>query len=129
MKYEKRHHAYSATLGGVSVPADRLINDLDTEDQKMAIHYVGTYSEYNPISIKRHSAIGSICIAVHKDSNGSFQKEFKLEGFNSELRKGVPFEREPGISNLGISLSKQDLLRIAHAMDDSDYFGIRFYND
>lgn len=43
MKEELRHYAYSPTIGGRSVPAHNLINNLG----KHALFYIGTFSENN----------------------------------------------------------------------------------
>lgn len=125
MKYERRHYAYTPIKGGTSVPDSRLINDLDTEDSKMAIHYIGTFSEYNPIHYKRNVE-GLLASAVVKSSTSLFcQKEFNCHG--QSVKNNAPMA-EPGHCNLSLSLNKQELLLIANAMDDSDVFNVSYYN-
>lgn len=110
MKYEKRHHAYKPTLGGSSVPSDSLINDLG----KRAIDYIGTFSEYNPIGYSNRMAV-----IVRKNNCTHYpQRDFKLKGF--QLKSGMGYHSEKFNNNYGIKFSKEDLLRIAHTMDETD---------
>lgn len=110
MKYEKRHHAYKPTLGGRSVPADNLINDL----KERAIDYIGTFSEMNPIGYENQLAV-----IVRKDNCTIHpQKDFKLKGF--KLKAGMGYHGTEFNNNYGIKFSKQDLLRIANEMDTTD---------
>lgn len=111
MKYEKRHYAYSPTLGGSSIPADRLINELESQD----VNYIGTFSKFNPIGYE-----DGLSVVVVKDFGASInqQKDFKLDGFR--LKRGLSYHGSNFNNNNSISFSKQDLLRIANEMDDTN---------
>lgn len=114
MEHRLYHRAYKPTLGGVAVPKDRLINDL--EDR--ATDYIGTFSEYNPIGF-----VNPLLAVVVKDTCTHFpQKAFILPGFN--LKHGMGYHGSRFNNNYSIKFSKQDLLRIAHAMDETDYLHI-----
>ena len=112
MNYEKKHHAYKVTLGGLAIPVNEPINGLDRPGRKMATHYIGTYSEFNPIGYR-----SGLSVVVRKPyTNESFpQKDFKLKGFT--LRGGLNSCGGDFNTNHSISFTKQELLRIAHAMD------------
>lgn len=119
MKYELRHYSYKPTLGGKSVSAENLINALDDR----AIHYVGTFSEINPLHVTSQCVI---YIRKRWDRTGEIQHPIKLNGltFKSSVNSAGG-----GISLLGgFSLNKQDLLRIANAMDETDEFNVSEIN-
>jgi hypothetical protein len=111
MEYEKKHYAYRPTIGGSSVSTDKLINDL----KEKAIYYIGTFREYNPIGYQ-----DGIAAIVRKETTKSVnqQKDFNLPGF--KLKRGMGYHGTDFNNNKAISFSKQDLLRIANAMDDTD---------
>lgn len=110
MKYEKRHRAYSPTIGGLSVPSESMINDL----KERAAHYIGSYSEFNPIGFK-----DKLAIVVRKQTCTHYpQKDFKLPGF--KLKSGMGYHGSEFNNNYGVKFSKQDLLRIANEMDITD---------
>jgi hypothetical protein len=109
MEYDKRHVAYRPTIGGRSIPADRLINDLGED----AIHYIGTYSEFNPIGI-----YNGMLVTVRKKQSVFPKKDFKLRGFI--LQGGLSTCGGNITCNKSISISKVDLLRICAAMDEDD---------
>ena len=111
MDYEKRHYAYRPTIGGSSVLASKLINDL----KEQAVNYIGTFKEYNPIGY-----VDGIAVIVRKQNTKSVnqQKDFILPGF--ELKRGMGYHGSDFNNNKAINFSKQDLLRIANAMDDTD---------
>lgn len=110
MKYEKMHRSYRHVVGGKAVPSDKLINDLGDD----AIYYIGTFSEYNPIGIKNNLAV-----FVKKEWNGTNQKrDFKLKGYEQKSAGGYCGAKNN--YNVSLKFSKEQLLRIANAMDDSD---------
>lgn len=111
MEYKLMHRAYRPTIGGLAVSNDKLINDL--KDQ--AINYIGTFSEYNPIGYEDR-----IAVYIKKETTSSInqQKPFKLPGFR--LKRGMSYHGSDFNNNKAISFDKQDLLRIANAMDDTD---------
>lgn len=110
MKHEIMHRAYKPTIGGLAVPKDRLINDLGDR----AVDYIGSYSEYNPIGYS-----DGMAVVVRKETCTHYpQRPFKLPGF--ELEDGLSYHSSEFNNNLGIKFSKQDLLRIANAMDETD---------
>ena len=112
MKYELKHYAYRPTIGGKSVPyGDKIINDLE----KDAINYIGTFSEYNPIGLQQ-----SMAVYIKKETTSSINQQipFKLLGFRLQL--GLGYHGSKFNNNRAIKFSKQELLRIAHAMDETD---------
>lgn len=111
MKYEIRHRSYRPTIGGKSVPKSKTINDLG----KDAVYYIGSFSEFNPLGY-----VDDIAVYVKKEPTASInqQKPFKLPGFN--LKKGMGYHGSDFNNNRAVEFSKQDLLRIANAMDDTD---------
>lgn len=111
MKYEIRHRSYRPTIGGKSVPEGSMINDLGDH----AVYYIGSFSEFNPIGL-----IDDIAVYVRKETTTSInqQKPFKLIGF--ELEGGLNYHGDTFNNNEAIEFSKEDLLRIANAMDDTD---------
>lgn len=109
MDYEKRHVAFKPTLGGHSISADKTINELG----KDAIHYIGTYSEYNPIGL-----VDNMLVFVKKYQSIHPKTDFKLHGF--KLSGGEHTCGGNVTINNSVSFSKQDLLRIANAMDVDD---------
>jgi hypothetical protein len=113
MKHELRHFAFKPTIGGRSVPADQLINDLED----MAVHYVGTFSEYNILFQNKE-----IIAYVYKNwtRTGGMQKAINLPGLNFGSGKSYAGGELNSFGQFG--LNKQDLLRIANAMDDTDTF-------
>ena len=112
MKYELRHVANSINKG-VSVLADRLINDLGED----AIHYKGTYSECNPLAKS-----GNLAVAVIKSGTPNApQKDFQVK---LPRRSGIGFHGSDYNNNTSIVFNKSDLLSIANAMDDEDRFHI-----
>jgi hypothetical protein len=118
MKHELKHRSYRPTVGGQAVGIDKLINDLDNPE-----YYTGTYSVYNPIGINGR---GDLAVHVHKQWTGSSneQKPFRLEGFR--LKSGMHLHSEDYNCNSSVGFSKQDLLRIANAMDDTDIFQVDY---
>jgi len=105
------HRAYRPTIGGLAVPEDRLINDL----KDMAIYYIGSFSEFNPIGL-----IGRLAVYVRKNTTVSInqQHDFKLPGF--VLKSGLGYHGSDFNNNTAIKFTKRDLLRIANEMDDTD---------
>jgi len=114
MKHEMMHRAYRPTIGGKAVPASKLINDLG----KDAIHYIGTFAEYNPIGMVE--ADGNCLTAVVRKEVCTIraQNEFSLPGFKLEV--GLSYHGSDFNNNGAMEFTKQDLLRIAHAMDEDD---------
>lgn len=111
MKYELRHHSFKPTIGGKSVPIDRVINDLG----ESALYYVGTFSEYNPLYLGRNSLL---YIRKNWTMDGSIQHPINLKGLKF---KGGINSSGSGIDTYGgFQLTKQDLLMIANAMDETD---------
>ena len=115
MEYDRRHHAYKPSMGGRSVPDDCVINDL----KEAAINYVGTYSEYNPIGLR-----DNIFLVVRKPLSIIPKRDFKLYGF--QLSGGQHTCGGNITVNESVSLSKQDLLRIANEMDSDDILLISY---
>ena len=116
MEYNIMHRAYCPTKGGVSVPKDKTINDLG----KMAIHYIGTFSEYYPLDVK-----GELVTYIRKDWTRQaqyYQKHIVLKGL--EIKKASSHCGGNVCNNNGVSFTKQDLLRIANAMDETDTLNI-----
>lgn len=113
MEYKLMHRSYRPTKGGRAVPGDKLINDLG----KDAVDYIGTFSEYNPIGLNSRE---DLAVHVVKETTQSVnqQKPFKLEGF--KVKSGMHLHSDKYNCNSSVAFSKQDLLRIAHAMDDTD---------
>lgn len=110
MEYDKRHHAYRPTIGGRSVPASKMINDLE----KDAIYYIGTFSEYNPIGINN-----GMLVTVRKKTDSIYPKrDFKLKGFN--LSGGLNTCGGNITCNQSIGFTKTQLLQICAAMDEDD---------
>ena len=114
MRYKRMHRAYHPLKGGAAVPADRLINDLGDSGED----YIGTFSEHNPLG---YSHRGNIAVTVLKDASDDLakpQKDFKLPGF--VVKESIGMHSEDFNNNGSVQFSKQDLLQIANAMDDSD---------
>lgn len=111
MKHEIRHRAYKPTIGGLSVSGDGLINDL----KKRATDYIGSFSEYNPIGYEYR-----VAAFIKKETTKSInqQKPFRLPGF--KLKGAMGYHGSDFNCNYGVSFNKEDLLRIANAMDDTD---------
>jgi hypothetical protein len=83
------------------------------------MNYVGTYSEYNPIGLR-----DNILIVVRKPLSIIPKRDFKLFGF--QLSGGVHTCGGNVTVNESVSLSKQDLLRIANEMDNDDILLISY---
>lgn len=111
MEYKLMHRSYRPTIGGHAVPSSKLINDL----KEQAINYIGTFSEYNPIGFSNRMAV-----FVNKGITSSInqQRPFRLPGF--KLKGGLGYHGSEFNNNYAISFSKEDLLRIANAMDETD---------
>jgi len=118
--YEKKHFAYRPTIGGSSIPADRLINDLN----ERAIYYIGTFSEYYPIHRTTTGFGTNMCMVIDKrwSDNPTFKHDIKLKGFSPD--KATGYHSQDFNNNGGIRLSKQDLLQLANAMDEDDVIHI-----
>ena len=116
MKYELKHHAYKPTIGGKSIPNSKMINDLGDN----AIHYIGTFSEYNPIGMASifHPGSTMTAVVVKKTCSIYPQKQFQLEGFH--LDEGGGYHSTDFNNNGCMRFRRNDLLRIANSMDEED---------
>lgn len=111
MKYEKRHWAYVQNKGGASVPSERMVNDLGD----MMEHYIGTFSEYNPLYIER---FGNLSLIVRKNTSiKSYKEDFECAIHPEDL--GGIHSTEFNC-NGGIILTRKQLLKIAFSMDEGD---------
>jgi hypothetical protein len=126
MKHELRHWAYAHTKGGLSVNSHRhphhpkSINSLDAGGKKMSQHYIGHFSEWNPIGLYGGYSISKLAVLVKKETSTTLvQKEFKLEG-KPNLGDYTGYHGSDFNNNHGVSFSKQQLLTLAAAMDDTD---------
>ena len=113
MKYELRHHSFKPTLGGKSVLSNKTINDLG----ESALYYVGTFSEYNPLYLGSNSLL---YIRKNWTTDGSMQHPINLNGL--KFKGGINSSGSGICTHGGFQLTKQDLLRIANAMDETDTF-------
>lgn len=118
MEYEIMHRAYCPTKGGRSIPNNQCINDL----KERATDYIGTFSEYYPIGLTYSGYGGGVAVAyIRKNWTRSCKKpqhHISLPGF----RLNTACSHSDGkLSNHGgAKFSKQDLLRLANAMDEDD---------
>lgn len=125
MKHEIRHYAYRPTLGGRSVPGTDMINDLN----EAAVNYIGSFSEFNPIAAEYIVGGGTLALYVRKESSESInqQKEFRVPGL--EPSRGLSYHGSDFNNNDSFELTKQQLLQIAHAMDDTDTLQIAVFDE
>ena len=117
MKKEKFHWAFKPTIGGAGVPHTKMINDLGEH----AVHYVGTFAEYNPVAIGSvHINRSMNIVAVVKKSRSTIlpQRDFSARGFLIEDYGG--YHSDDFNCNGGIIFTKQNLLQLANAMDETD---------
>ena len=107
------HRAYTPTKGGASVPKDKTINELG----KMAIHYIGTFSDYYPIHHGSHNEL----VYIRKNWTNDCARPQSHISLTGLKLKTATSHCGGGITNHGgVRFSKQDLLRIANAMDETD---------
>jgi hypothetical protein len=116
MFYSKKHVAYRPTVGGSSIPADKMINDLKDK----AVHYIGTYSEYNPIGLTYtgfpHARMAAV-VRKHMDIHP--KTDLKLPGFNIN-EHGGGYHGSDFNANGIMRFTKQQLQQLVAAMDTTD---------
>jgi len=118
MEFKIMHRVYSPEFGGWAITKDKVLNDFGDKIK----HYIGTLSEYNPFSLVRMGDSYALSYIRKNVSIPMFQKQPNLKGI--EIKEACSHCGGTILNNGGVSFTKEELLKIANAMDPFDVFEV-----